>query len=343
MHLAMTRSVWVRAAIAPALLIAGCAAPPAPAAPGPLVWPAAPEPARIRYLGSVSRPEDLEIRKSWLRRVWEVITGPSQVQIRRPYGLAVDADGRLYVTDSVARVVHVFDRKEQSYRAVERIGARRFAMPIGLAVAADGTLFVSDADLKTVAVFGRNGRLLREIGHGLERPTGLALAPAGDRLYVVDTLGHAVRVYEPGGKLLASFGTRGTGPGELNFPTNIAVDRAGLVYVTDTMNFEVKIFAADGTPLAKFGRLGDGTGDFARPKGIGVDSDGHVYVVEGLHDVFQIFERDGRFLLAVGGTGGGAGNFWLPTGLHIDREDRIYVADGHNSRVQIFQYVRGGP
>lgn len=337
-----TRAIRAVAVALGLLSLAGCAAPPAPTPLPALVWPSPPEPGRIRYVGSVSRPEDLEIRKSWLRRVWEVIAGSTGVQIRRPYGVAVDPDGRLYVADSTGRVVHVFDRKEQSYRVIERIGPRRFEMPIGVAAAADGTVFVSDSELRTVAVFAKNGKLLRELGRDLLRPTGLALSPGGDRLYVVDTLGHQVAIFDRGGSWLGAFGERGTGPGELNFPTNIAVDRSGLVYVSDTMNFEVKIFSADGKPLGSFGRLGDGSGDLARPKGIGVDSEGHVYVVEGIHDVFQIFDRQGRFLLAVGGTGAGAGQFWLPMGLHIDREDRIYVADAYNSRVQIFQYLRGG-
>lgn len=323
------------------LLLAACAAPgPPPSPPPPLVWPPQPEPARIRYVGSIARPDDLEIRKSWLKKLWEVIVGGTEAQVLRPYGLWVDHEGRLYVADSAARVVHIFDPKARSYRAVERIGSRRFEMPIGVAVAPDGTLYVSDSELRTVAAIGRNGKLLREFGRDLGRPTGLALSPGGDRVYVVDTVNHQVAIFDPGGKRLGSIGRRGTGEGEFNFPTNVAVDRGGFVYVTDSMNFQVKIFAPDGRPVGKFGQLGDGTGDFSRPKGIGVDSDGHVYVVEGLHDVFQILDRQGRFLLAVGGTGTGPGNFWLPTGLHIDREDRIYVADSYNNRVQVFQYVK---
>ncbi len=240
-------------------LLGGCAAPPPPAPAPPLVWPPPPETARIRYVGSVSRPEDLEIRKSWLRRVWEVIAGGTQVEIRRPYGVVADSEGRLYVADSIGRVVHIFERNEQRYRAIEKVGSRRFQMPIGLAVAPGGTLFVSDSELRTVAVFAKNGKLVRELGRELLRPTGLALSPAGDRLYVVDTLAHQVAIFEPGGRWLGTFGERGAGAGELNFPTNIAADRSGLLYVADTMNFEIKVFSPDGKPLGKFGQLGDGT------------------------------------------------------------------------------------
>lgn len=323
------------------LLLAGCAVSGPPPSPPPrLVWPPSPQPARIEYVGSISTPEDLTGRKSWLRKLWEAVVGRTEVQILRPYGLWVDREARLYVADPAARVVHVFDRKARKYRALTKIGARRFEMPIGVVGGSDGTLYVTDSGLATVAALGKKGKLLREFGRDLQRPTGVALSPAGDRLYVVDTLGHEVAVFDPGGRRIGTIGRRGTGDGEFNFPTNIAVDRAGFLYVTDTMNFQVKIFAPDGTPTGNFGRLGDGTGDLSQPKGIGLDSDGHVYVIEGLHDVFQVFDRQGRFLLGVGGTGTRPGSFWLPTGLYIDHEDRIYVADSYNNRVQIFQYLR---
>lgn len=335
----MLRSLVVLLALG---VVAGCAAPAPPPAPSTaLVWPPPPQPARIRYVGSVATPEDLEIRKSWLRRVWEVIAGRTQVRILRPHGVAADQAGRVYVADPAARVVHVFDTVKREYRALERAGRRPFQAPMGVAVSARGRVFVSDPDLGTVVALAPDGKLVRELDAGLQRPTGLSVSPVGDRVYVVETSAHRVAIFDAEGSRVGTIGQRGTGPGDFNFPTHVAVDRAGVVYVTDSMNFRVKMFGPDGAPLGQFGHHGDGTGDLARPKGLGVDSEGHVYVVEGLHDVFQIFDRQGRFLLAVGGTGMGLANFWLPTGLHVDGNDRIYVADTHNGRVQIFQYLRG--
>ncbi len=326
------------------LLLVACGAPPAPPPPPlNLVWPSPPDPARVRYVGSLSKPEDIEAAKSWLRRVWDVIAGREDIHIQRPYGVAADREGRVYVADAAGRVVHVFDTRERRYRGIKELGRRRFEMPIGVAVAADGTVYVSDSELRVVVALDSRGKLLREFGRDLARPTGLALSPAGDRLYVVDTLGHQIAIFDPSGRRTGTIGGRGDGAAQFNFPTNIAVDRAGLLHVSDTMNFQVKVLRPDGTPVTGFGKLGDGTGDMNRPKGLGVDSEGHIYVVEGLHDVVQIFDRQGQFLLAIGGTGHEHGHFWLPTGLHVDHQDRIYVADSYNNRIEIFEYLRGLP
>ena len=141
------------------------------------------------------------------------------------------------------------------------------------------------------------------------------------------------------GEYLGAFGARGDGPGQFNFPTNIARGADGRLYVTDTMNFRVQVFDADGGFLSAFGKLGDGAGDFDKPKGVAVDSAGHVYVVEGLNDVVQIFDESGRLLLAFGGSGSGDGQFWLPSGIAIVN-DLVYVADSANRRVQMFEYLK---
>ena len=145
----------------------------------------------------------------------------------------------------------------------------------------------------------------------------------------------------PDGGYLGAFGMQGNGPGQFNFPTNIARDADGTLYVTDTLNFRVQAFDAEGRFLGMFGKLGDGAGDFDKPKGVAVDSAGHIYVVEGLNDVVQIFDQSGRLLLVFGESGAAEGQFWLPTGITIVN-DMVYVADSANRRVQVFQYLKAG-
>jgi DNA-binding beta-propeller fold protein YncE len=184
------------------------------------------------------------------------------------------------------------------------------------------------------------GRTLWSLGKkfGLGRPTGIAWG--GSCLYVVDTLRHCVFMMSPEGAYLGAFGMKGNGPGQFNFPTNIARGQDGRLYVTDTLNFRVQMFDAEGRFLGMFGRLGDGAGDFDKPKGVALDSAGHIYVVEGMHDVVQIFDARGRLLLAFGESGAGEGQFWLPTGITIV-DDLVYVADSANRRVQVFEYLGG--
>jgi DNA-binding beta-propeller fold protein YncE len=304
-----------------------------------LVWPLPPEDPKIQYVGSIATPEDLGITKSFFGRVLEFLFGKSEQRVQQPYGVAVDNEDKIFVADSAQRVIHVFDVPARKYSSIRGAGNREFEFPVGVAVDGHGRLYVSDAEGRRIFVLDRAGRSLITISDGLQRPAGLAFNATNQSLYVVDVVRHEILVYDASGKLRFSFGGRGGENGRLNFPTNIAVDRKGVVYVTDALNFRVQIFAADGTFLSSFGRTGDALGDLPRPKGIGVDSEGHIYLVEGLYDVVNVFDHRGRLLLTFGGAGAARGEFWLATGLFVDSQDRIYVADSFNSRVQLFQYL----
>jgi DNA-binding beta-propeller fold protein YncE len=300
------------------------------------VWPDAPAPARIRYIRSLTPAA--AARPGVFRRIWEVVSGGrDQPVMAQPYGMDVGPLDRLYVADAAGGAVHVYELRTGRYTKLN-VDAEAL---IDVAVLGD-RLFVTDSVGARVLCLDSRGRRIWTRGRedGFERPTGIV--GAGNRLHVVDTLGHRIVTLSPEGRVLGTFGSRGGEPGQLNFPTNIARDREGLLYVSDSMNFRVQIFSADGRYRSSFGRLGDGSGDLNRPKGIAVDSDGHIYVVEGFHDVVQIFERDGQFLLAFGEPGHGEGEFWLATGIHI-HDDRIYVADSANGRVQEFEYLKERP
>jgi DNA-binding beta-propeller fold protein YncE len=299
-------------------------------------WPAPPAAARIRFLRSLD-PATTRGKPSFLSRAWRALVGgrdePGMLQ---PYGIAVDPAGRVLVADTFGHAIHVLDPRKPKYSAIKVDGGSL----IGVALAGD-RIFVTDSASGRLMCLDEGGHTRWTLGpgNGLERPTGLAVA--GDRLYVADTLGNRIVMVNFAGKVLGSFGRRGGGPGEFNFPTNIARGPDGRLLVTDTMNFRVQAFDADGQFLAAFGKLGDGSGDFDKPKGVAVDSDGHVYVVEGVSDVVQVFDGTGKFLLAFGGSGSGAGQLWLPSGIAIVN-GLIYVADSANRRVQVFQYLGAG-
>ena len=304
-----------------------------------LVWPSAPNPPRIRYLTSVETPADVGVRKSMIRRMVDVFIGAAEPRVRRPTGIAVDSTGRVFVADAAARGVHVFDPARGRYEFLSASGRRGFRSPVGVALDGAGNVYVSDSELGEVVVFDAGGRERRRIREGLERPTGLAFDRQRGVLYVADTKTHRMAAFDSAGRPIRSFGRRGTGDGEFNFPTNVAVDRDGSVLVVDAMNFRIQVFSPEGRYLRQFGRHGDAVGDLARPKGVALDSEGHVYVVEGLYDVVNVFDAGGRLLLSFGGAGRGRGEFWLASGIAIDRQDRMYISDSYNSRVQVLQYI----
>lgn len=308
-----------------------------------LVWPPPPDESRIEYIQSITTPDDIGISRGFFKRVWEFITGEERMdRTVAPYGVATDNSGRLYVTDTALRAVHVFDQKKGKYKRLEGDKSTRFEWPIGVASDKEGNIYVTDSVLNRVFVFSDDGKYLRDIGKkgAFMRPTGIAVDRDAGLLYIMDTIAHCVHVYTAGGQHKFSLGKNGEAAGEFNFPTAIAVGKDGNFYVLDSMNLRVQIFDRAGRFLYKFGALGDTTGNFARPRSITLDMDGNIYVVDALFNAVQIFDKKGRLLLVFGRGGDRAGEFTLPAGIYIDGADnKIYVADSYNSRVQVFRYI----
>ena len=218
--------------------------------------------------------------------------------MRWPQCVAVDAQDNIYVTDSDAGKVFVFD--------------------------AGGKLRQVIGSLKG--------------GEGMfKRPTGIAVDSAAQHIFVTDTYRNQIFMMDMHGSVLAKFGKGGAGNGEFNFPTELRLEGKDLV-VVDAMNFRVQVLDHDGTFQYTIGRVGDGEGAMFRPKGVGVDSEGHLYVVDGLYNIVQVFDREGQLLYYFGRKGTGFGDFQLPAGLFIDHNDRVLVVDSFNRRVQVFHY-----
>jgi tripartite motif-containing protein 71 len=70
---------------------------------------------------------------------------------------------------------------------------------------------------------------------------GLAFGPNG-YLYVADLDNHRVQYFTADGSFLGKWGTRGSGPGEFYYPVGVAVAPNGDVYVTEEGNCRVQYF-----------------------------------------------------------------------------------------------------
>lgn len=215
-----------------------------------------------------------------------------------PQCVALDAQDNIYVTDSQAGKIFVFNSDGKYQRAI-------------------GSLRGGEGYFK--------------------RPTGIAVDSGSQRIYITDTLRNKIYVLDFEGRIIQSFGQRGAAAGEFNYPADLLLKGEDLA-VVDAMNFRVQLLDAKGAVRNSIGHSGDKSGDMFRPKGIGMDSEGHYYVADALWGVVQVFNREGRLLYYFGKRGTAAGDFMLPTGLFIDREDRVFVVDSLNRRIQVFRY-----
>jgi DNA-binding beta-propeller fold protein YncE len=322
------------------LWVSACAttAPEPPVSPAEttrIAWPAAPEPSRIEYVTQFSSAGDLGLRKSFSRKMRDLLAGGDDRRMTRPYSVAV-SENMIAVADPGLAVVHLFDTSRKTYRRLDSAGENHFDSPIGVAFG-DNRLFIADSTMNKVFILDHRLKLLHVL-EDFQRPTSVAFNPVQLHLYVADTLAHEVRVFDQDGEFLFKIGERGNEDAQFNFPSHLAFAGDRLL-VNDTMNFRIQIFSPDGQHLQTLGKHGTGSGYFVQPKGVAIDSDGHVYVADALANQVQIFDQDGTFLLGFGHGGNGPGAFMMPTGLAI-LDDMFFVADSHNQRVQVFHYLK---
>ena len=306
-----------------------------------LVWPQPPEEPRIRYIGTLSTEADLEKQGSWTQGLGDLIFGKKKVGVLvAPYAVTVDRNDRVFVADSTGGVVHAFDLNRRAYKQFADINDnKKLSKPVGLAIV-DDWIYVVDSASRQICVFDGKGKFRGRFGsERLIRPSGIAYYPEKDELYVSDTGGHIINVFNKSGDFIKTIGSRGIEAGRFNFPTHLWVDNNGKLYVSDTLNYRIQVFSNQGQFLMMFGQQGDHPGNFAHPCGIATDNFGNIYVTDRQFENVQIFNSQGQILMAFGQEGKQAGQFWLPAGIFVDRQNRIYVADSFNKRIQIFELM----
>ncbi|GKT12745.1 MAG: hypothetical protein ISEC1_P1725 [Thiomicrorhabdus sp.] len=329
------------------LLLAGCSNGPQLKPFEPPVYPPSPEPARFIYERSLIGTADVQ-SVTTQQRFKSMATGrPVRTSgLVKPYDVAV-FKGRVYVSDTMARSITMFDIPGKRFVQFGRKGPGGLQKPIGLSVDFKGNVYVADNSLARIVVFDPEGKYLSSFGNKEElvRPTDVAVTADGKYAYVVDTGGiestshHLVKYDLATGKMLQKIGTRGSGDGGFNFPLMVDIDSKGRIYVLDSGNFRVQRFSAEGKFEFSFGKVGNRLGMFSRPKGLAIDNDDNIYVMDASFANFQIFNDKGELLLFIGERSSinQPGKFALAAGVAVDEDGRVYAVDQIFRKVEVFR------
>jgi len=227
---------------------------------------------------------------------YDLITAEREAPLPSPVGLAVGADGEVYVADSALSRVLVI---RPGAREAVPLDLPMLRQPTGLAFdRKTGRLFVSETAEHRIRVFGRGGTEVATFGtRGTEEgefnfPTYLWLDKRG-RLFVTDSLNYRVQVFGEDGKFEREFGRAGDAAGDFLRQKGVATDSFGHVYVVDGLFGALLIYDEGGRLLLSIGNLGQARGEFWLPAGIFIGDDDRIYVADAYNGRIQIFRYIG--------------------------------------------------
>ena len=244
--------------------------------------------------------------------------------------VACDSQDRVYVYSRSEHPLVVFDHDGNFLASW---GEDFLEDAHGIYIDADDNVYCTERNTHCVRKLNPNGKLVMtlgvpghpapEDGAPFNLPTDLAIASTG-ALFISDGYGNArVHKYSPDGKLLLSWGERGSGQGQFALSHCVRIDKHDRVWICDRENNRIQIFDTDGHFLTQW------TG-MRRPDTVYFDpNEEAVYIAEAEGQV-SIYTLDGKPITKWGGTRKSAvpGEFLgAPHGIWMDSHGDLYVGE----------------
>src|SRR5262245_23695962 len=258
--------------------------------------------------------------------------------LNEPKGLALDAEGNLFIADSENHVIRKIDRKTNRIRTV--VGR--------IQVCEAGTNSVSPAPVAEGVDDDPLAETSRVNLHAVTQQTDLS----GTVRYIATGSAPARRFSGDGGP---------ADQARLNFPTAVTLDRAGNLYIADTLNHRVRrVDAVTGmiTTVAGLGRPRDfGDGGLAveaglnEPAALALSNGGILYIADQSNNRVRAVDLATGVICTVAGTGTAVYNgdgaaateaaLAGPSGLALAPNGTLFIADCFNGRIRTVDPVTG--
>ncbi|MEM9649940.1 MAG: IPT/TIG domain-containing protein [Bacteroidota bacterium] len=294
--------------------------------------------------------------------------GP-EAQFDTPRGLAMDAEGVVYIADSGNSAI----RKMTLEGVVTKhagggcsfingtLETAKFCQPYGVFMDSEGALFVADSSNDAIRKIDINGNVFiamhkfqDEKGEPDEMKAPLDyVKDSKGNSYVVDHNNHRILKRHVDGYVQA-FGSidhgdeDGTGEAvKFNLPRGLAIDHQDNVYVADAGNDKIRKITPDGIVSTYAGDVeGDMEGpkevaEFSSPRSIAIDAQGSLYITDTSNNKIKKITPKGKVITLAGsdeGNNDGIGTdsqFNSPQGIVVNPEGTLlYLADSYNHRIR---------
>jgi DNA-binding beta-propeller fold protein YncE len=177
--------------------------------------------------------------------------GAAKGQFDLPRGITVDTAGNVLIADTNNGRIQKFSPTGVFLGVIgtKGEGLGEFREPCAVAVDSSGNIYVADTGNQRVQKLMHDGTFVAEWkgpDPGFYGPRDISIGP-DNSVYVVDE-GHARIVkLDTNGNVLAVWGERGTGDGQFDDATSVAVDANNdRVYVADPLNRRIAVFDTKG-------------------------------------------------------------------------------------------------
>ena len=248
---------------------------------------------------------------------------PEGIEWGQVPNVTIDTEGFIYAFHRAEPPILKFS---PSGELVDTFGEGWVATAHGFRAAADGTLWATDFNRlngQIVTQFDTDGSVLLRLGargfggtlpNTFDGPADSAVAANGD-IFVAD--GHwnnRIVKFSKEGRYLMEWGSKGTGPGELNMPHTIVIDRRGRVLVGDRSNHRIQIFDQEGTYIDQWDQFG-------WPSGMFIDQNDILYVADyqSKRGVTYGSAEDGTVMGFIEGS--------EPEGVVVDADGNVYTGE----------------
>jgi DNA-binding beta-propeller fold protein YncE len=223
-------------------------------------------------------------------------------QFYEPWGIAVDADGNIYVADTWNGRIQVFSPEGEFQRKWGNFNTTNGELgdplalfgPRGVEIDQAGNLLVADTGNKRILMFTPTGELIQQVGGGgvapgrFEEPTDVAVDPRDGSIYVADAWNRRIQKLDAALQPLAEWPVESWGSEHLYHKPYVAVAGNGDVYASDPGNFRVLVYNDAGGLKSAFGSFGPELNRFAMPNGVAWD---------GLSNMLLVADSDNQRVL----------------------------------------------
>jgi PKD repeat protein len=227
--------------------------------------------------------------------------------LNRPVGVAVAPDGKIYVGNTGAQNVGVYDT-DLSFIKKLGSGDGEVKKPNAIAVAGSGTIYIADSDNNVIKVYSPEGIMINTMGGGSSEvptpdgkfyfPTSVAIDESAQELVITDkqvisgssggnVAGARVQVFDLQGNYKRSFGEMGLDPGQLSNTYGVAVDSEGRIFATNARNHMINFYDSVGIYL---GNLHSENYPIRTPLGIALGSDEKLYIASTMTSSVEVYQ-----------------------------------------------------